>query len=134
MFSWCTASGGDITETAIQLAPLDYENSHSRKWVIFCWWFVFVTVVFLNLRNDHHTCWTIIQFVYSLYVHLKFSGVFKRIWAHTSAIPMQCSNQLGYEATQMWAGQLILFGSCVLHERNDPEVMILNLIEDTWNF
>lgn len=26
-------SGGDITETAIQLAPLDYENSHSRKWL-----------------------------------------------------------------------------------------------------
>ena len=26
-----SASGGDITETAIELAPLDHDNSHSRK-------------------------------------------------------------------------------------------------------
>lgn len=30
-FCFYLASGGDITETAIELAPLDHDNSHSRK-------------------------------------------------------------------------------------------------------
>ena len=30
-FYFISASGGDITETAIELAPLDHDNSHSRK-------------------------------------------------------------------------------------------------------
>ena len=34
-FFFISASGGDITETAIELAPLDHDNSHSRKRVSF---------------------------------------------------------------------------------------------------
>ena len=46
LLSSCTAIGGDITETAIELAPLDYDNSHSRKRVIFCWCFVLLLLYF----------------------------------------------------------------------------------------
>ena len=60
----------------------------------------------MNWKNDPHTCGTISAIV--SYVHLKNVQVSSKGFAlMTSLMPVQCSNQLSYEATQMWAAQFV---------------------------
>ena len=56
------------------------------------------------------------QFLSNCLMHLKNSGDSTGFEPMTSAMPVQCSNQLSYEVTQLRAGQFV--GLMFSHERN----------------
>ena len=58
----------------------------------------------INWRYDPHTCWTILS---NCLMNLKNSGDSTGFEPMTSAMPVQCSNQLSYEVTQLRAGQFV---------------------------
>lgn len=70
IFFFVSASGGDITETAIELAPLDHDNSHSRKrvscsspsWILWATFFIQVIRLQAKLLNiSIELCWMLLN-------------------------------------------------------------------------
>ena len=68
----------------------------------------------IKLRYDPRTCWTINSS--NCLMNLKNSGDSTGFEPMTSAMPVQCSDQLSYEVTQWRAGQFV--GLMFSRERN----------------
>ena len=66
-----------------------------------------------NWRYDPRTCWTILS---NCLMNLKNTGDSTGFEPMTSAMPVQCSNELSYEVTQLRAGQFV--GLMFSRERN----------------
>ena len=71
----------------------------------------------MNWRKDSHTCWTCnLSASHTVCAGEKFQVSSMGFEPMTSAMPVQGSHQLSYEATQMWAGQFA--GIICSYERN----------------